>query len=79
MRFLERRGERSKQSSATLFARRLESLLNGRPDQLDHVTEDELDAAAGAAWDWFERDGRDGIPERVLVLLDAVRARHAHD
>ena len=66
-------------SPASSFAYRLESLLHDRAAQRAHVTEEELDAIADAAWSWLQRDGRDGFPERVIVLLDAVRARHAHD
>jgi len=80
IRFLERRGERSERNPARVFARRLEALLDGRAGvQPDDVTEEELDAVADAAWDWLQRDGPDRFPERVLLLLDVVRARHARD
>ena len=80
IRFLERRGEGSERSPARMFARRLEALLDGRAGvQPDDVTEEELDTVADAAWDWLQRDGADRFPERVLLLLDVVRARHARD
>ncbi len=63
-----------------MLARRLEALLDGRAGvQPDDVTEDELDAVANAAWDWLRASAPMRFPERVLLLLDVLRARHAHD
>ena len=80
IRFLERRGERSNGDSARAFARRLKALLDSRAGILPgDVTEEELDGIADAARDWLERDGPDLFPERMLLLLDVVRGRRAHD
>jgi hypothetical protein len=62
------------------LARRLASLLESGATTLPGgIEEEELDALADAAWDWLERDGSEGFPERVILLLDVVRARHAHE
>lgn len=80
IRFLDRCGEPSEPNPARVCARRLEALLDGRTAiQPGDVTEEELDAVADAAWDWLQRDGPDRFPERVLLVLDVVRARHARD
>jgi hypothetical protein len=80
MRSLERRGELPDGAGALAFRRRLASLLeSGETTLPGGVGEDDLDAVADAAWAWLERDGLDGFPERVLLLLDVARARHAHD
>jgi hypothetical protein len=44
-----------------------------------NVREEELDAMADAAWAWLNRAGSDTCPERVLLLLDVLRSRHAHE
>jgi hypothetical protein len=64
---------------ALAAADRLESLLVGGEAAAAPAREAELDAVADAAWTWLEQVGPAGIPLRVLVLLDALRARHAHD
>lgn len=64
--------------TALVAARRLESLEAGVAADTP-VDDAELDAIADAAWTWLEQVGTAGIPPRVLVLLDALRARHAHD
>jgi len=45
----------------------------------DRVPEAELDAIADAAWGWVRGVGSDGVPEHVLLLLDVLRSRHAHE
>ena len=45
----------------------------------ERVPEAELDAIADAAWEWLRSTGSDGVSERVLVLLDVLRSRHAHE
>lgn len=63
---------------ALAAARRLESLE--ADVSADSPADDaELDAIADAAWTWLEQVGPADLPPRVLVLLDALRARHAHD
>jgi hypothetical protein len=80
IRFLERRGERPDGAPARAAARRLEDLVDMRAGiPFGDVGEEELDALADAAWDWLQRDGPDRCPERVLLVLDVVRARHAHE
>jgi len=80
IRFLDPRREPSERNPASLLAHRLEALLDGRAGiQPGDVTEEELDAVADAAWEWLQRAGPDRFPERVLLLLDVVRARHARD
>jgi hypothetical protein len=43
------------------------------------VPEAELDAMADGAWEWLRGAGSDPVPERVLLLLDVLRSRHAHE
>jgi hypothetical protein len=65
---------------ARSLAHRLSTLLESGATTLPGgIEEDELDALADAAWDWLEHVGSDGFPERVMLLLDVVRARHAHE
>ena len=78
IRCLDRCGERANSACARALARRLESHLESG-DPTETISEAELDSIADAAWDWLERDGLDRFPERVLLLLDVVRARRAHD
>jgi hypothetical protein len=80
-RILRRRGEEPEGALALACADRLEALLDGRvePHSSGGMTEEQLDTIADAAWEWLRRAGRDGVPERVLVLLDALRARHVHE
>ena len=43
------------------------------------LSDAELDVLADAAWAWLEDVGPQDCPERVRLLLDALRARRAHD
>ncbi len=43
------------------------------------VPEPELDAIADGAWEWLRGVGSDAVPGRVLLLLDVLRSRHAHE
>ena len=80
IRRLDQRAERTHDPGPRSLARRLASLLESGDTVLPGgIEEEELDALADAAWDWLERDGPDGFPERVMVVLDVVRARHAHE
>ena len=80
IRVLHRRSERPDGGAADASARRLEALLHRRVGlSAGNVTEDELDAIANAAWDWLQRVGPDAFPERVLLVLDVLRARHVHE
>lgn len=45
----------------------------------ERVPETELDAIADAAWEWLRRVAPDAVPEHVLLLLDVLRSRHAHE
>ena len=45
----------------------------------ERVPEAEFDAIADAAWEWLRGAGSDAVPERVLLLLDVLRSRHAHE
>ena len=45
----------------------------------ERVPEAELDAIADAAWEWLRGAGSDAVPEHVLLLLDVLRSRHAHE
>jgi hypothetical protein len=78
IRCLHRRSERTDDVAALASARYLEGLRDARAG-VDHVTEEELDAIADAAWDWLQNAGSDALPERVLLVLDALRSRHAHE
>jgi hypothetical protein len=78
--FLRRRGEQPGDDGALAAAGRLEALLQDEAAPTPGpVTEAELDALADAAWQWLRQVGAAGLPPRVLVLLDGLRARHAHD
>jgi hypothetical protein len=80
IRVLHRRSERPDGGAADASARRLEALLHRRVGpSAGNVTEDELDAIANAAWDWLQQVGPDAFPERVLLVLDVLRARHVHE
>ncbi|MDH4102871.1 MAG: hypothetical protein OEV29_05760 [Thermoleophilia bacterium] len=80
IRLLHRRRERPDGAAADASARRLEALLYRRAGpSAGNMTEDELDAIANSAWDWLERVGPDTFPERVLLVLDVLRARHVHE
>jgi hypothetical protein len=80
IRILHRLGEQPDYVAADASARRLEALLHQPAGpSAGNVTEDELDAIATAAWDWLQRVGSDAIPERVLLVLDVLRARHVHE
>jgi hypothetical protein len=81
VRRLRRKSERAGEGPADASANRLESLLGRRVGIVAtaRATEDELDAIADAAWDWLRSVGRADVPERVLVVLDVLRARHAHE
>jgi hypothetical protein len=76
---LRRRAGEPQPGDAAAAAQQLESLLTEGRAPAAAVTESELDAIADAAWTWLEQVGAAGLPPRVLVLLDALRARHAHD
>jgi len=80
-RLLRRRAEGLSGSPALTAAVHLEALVDEPAGRVSGgpIGEDELDAIADAAWDWLQRAGPDAFPERVLVLLDALRARHVHD
>jgi hypothetical protein len=80
IRLLRRRSERPDGGAADVSARRLEALLHRRASpSAGNMMEDELDAIANAAWDWLQRVGPDAFPERVLLVLDVLRARHVHE
>ena len=76
-----RRGEEPVGAPAVACADRLEAVLDGRvrPGALSELPEEQLDPLADAAWGWLQRAGQDGLPERVLTLLDVLRARHVHE
>jgi hypothetical protein len=81
IRILRARGEQPDGAAALSSARCLEALLDTPPEARAHEapTEDELDAIADAAWDWLRRVGPAELPERVLLMLDVLRARHVHE
>ncbi len=81
IRILHRRGEQPDGEAALLGARRLEAVLDQHPevDSARGVTEEQLDAVADAAWEWLQRVDSNVLPERVLLLLDVLRARHVHE
>lgn len=81
VRLLRQAGGGPGKAPAETSAHRLEALLErpGAPPVPRCVSEDELDAIADAGWEWLRRSGPQAVPERVLTLLDALRARHAHE
>jgi hypothetical protein len=79
IRLLGRRVERPGAGAALACARSLETLLDEGSLGAGALSEPQLDALADAAWDGLRRDGPDAVPERVLRLLDALRARHGRD
>lgn len=81
IRILRLRGDRPGGEVELACAYRLEAILDGAADvrSLGGATEAQLDAIAEAAWAWLQRVGPETCPERVLVLLDVLRARHVHE
>jgi hypothetical protein len=79
IRVLAQRGRRNEGGAAVASARRLEALFERDAAHVGVLSEDELDAIADAAWEWHERVGSGAFPERVLLVLDALRARHARE
>ena len=80
IRVLRGRGRLPGGGTADASADRLEGLLGRRAGTaFGAVTEGELDAIADAAWDWLQRVGPATCPERVVLVLDVLRARHAHE
>lgn len=81
IRRLRERGRQRGDEPAAACADRLEALLFGtagiRP--AGRATERELDALAEAAWEWCGEVGSGALPERVLRILDVLRARRARD
>lgn len=76
---LRGRSEQPDAGSALAAACRLESLLEEGGHGAPAIDEAELDAIADAAWGWLRQVGPDELPPRVLLLLDGLRARRAHD
>jgi hypothetical protein len=79
VRLLGRRAGRPGAGAALACASRLETILDEGGLGSGAFSERQLDALGDAAWDWLERDGLDAVPERVVRLLDAVRARHGRE
>jgi hypothetical protein len=81
VRRLRERSELPDGRTAATCADRLEALVFGSAGvaPAGSMTERELDAVAEAAWAWCQDVGSEALPERVLRLLDLLRARHAHE
>jgi hypothetical protein len=81
IRVLRRHGRRRDGEAALASAQRLDGLLAQRAGvhRPSALSEAQLDAIADAAWEWLRSVGPDRLPERVLVLLDVLRARHIHE
>jgi hypothetical protein len=80
-RSLRRADEEPAEERAVACADRLDAVLDGRvePGSRSGITEEHLDPLADAAWEWVRHVGHDGVSERVLTLLDVLRARHVHE
>jgi len=81
VRLLRERSELPDDLPAGACADRLEALVFGPAGipPAGTMTEDELDAVAEAAWTWCQDVGSEALPERVLRILDLLRARHTHE
>ena len=81
IRILRQRGDQPGGEVELACAYRLEMILDGSADvrSLCGATEAQLDAIAEAAWSLLQQVGPAACPERVLVLLDVLRARHVHE
>jgi hypothetical protein len=81
VRLLRQRSELPDGLPAAVCADRLEALVFGSAGiaPAGTMTEDELDAVAEAAWTWCQDVGAEALPERVLHILDLLRARHTHE
>ena len=79
VRLLRGRSQRPGGAKAGAAADQLDNALSLGSVSAANVREEELDAMADAAWEWLNRAGADTCPERVLLLLDVVRSRHAHE
>jgi hypothetical protein len=81
VRLLRQRSELPDGVPAGAGADRLEALVFGSAGvaPAGTMTEEELDAVAEAAWAWCQDVGTEALPERVLRILDLLRARHTHE
>jgi hypothetical protein len=81
VRLLRQRSELPDGLPAGACADRLEALVFGSAGvaPAGTMTEGELDAVAEAAWTWCQDVGAEALPERVLRILDLLRARHTHE